>query len=94
MVAAFRAIWPVDIPDATLLYLPRLLQDDAFRARCLRHLADPVVRAFWTHEFATYPPRFREEAIALVLNKVGRVLMTPAIRNVIAQPDLLSTRAS
>ena len=76
----------MDVPGATLLYLPRLLQDDAFRSRCLRHLADPVVRAFWTHEFAAYPPRFREEAIAPVLNKIGRVLMTPAIRNVISQP--------
>ena len=76
----------MDVPGATLLYLPRLLQDEAFRATCLHHLADPVVRAFWTHEFSAYPPRFREEAIAPVLNKIGRVLMTPAIRNVIAQP--------
>ena len=49
-------------------------------------VTDPVVRAFWDHEFAAYPPRFREEAIAPVLNKIGRVLMTPAIRNIIAQP--------
>jgi hypothetical protein len=76
----------MDVPGATLLYLPRLLQDDAFRTRCLHHLADPVVRAFWSHEFAAYPPRFREEAIAPVLNKIGRVLMTPAIRNIISQP--------
>ena len=76
----------MDVPGATLLYLPRLLQDDAFRSRCLRHLADPVVRAFWTHEYAAYPPRFREEAIAPVLNKIGRVLMTPAIRNIVSQP--------
>ncbi len=76
----------MDVPGATLLYLPRLLQDDGFRARCLHHLADPVVRAFWTLEYAAYPPRFREEAIAPVLNKIGRVLMTPAIRNIISQP--------
>ena len=76
----------MDVPGATLLYLPRLLQDEAFRTRCLRHLADPVVAAFWGHEFAAYPPRFREEAIAPVLNKIGRVLMTPAIRNIISQP--------
>jgi hypothetical protein len=74
------------VPAATLLYLPRLLQDEAFRTSCLRHLADPVVAAFWAHEFAAYPPRFREEAIAPVLNKIGRVLMTPAIRNIISQP--------
>ncbi len=76
----------MDVPEATLLSLPRLLQDEGFRSNALRHLRDPVVRAFWTQEFAAYPPRFREEAIAPVLNKVGRVLMTPAIRNIIAQP--------
>ncbi len=76
----------MDVPNATLLYLPRLLQDEAFRAQCIGHISDPIVRAFWTHEFAAYPPRFREEAIAPVLNKIGRVLMTPAIRNIIAQP--------
>ncbi len=76
----------MDVPDATLLYLPRLLQDEPFRAQCVSHVSDPVVRAFWLHEYAAYPPRFREEAIAPVLNKIGRVLMTPALRNIIAQP--------
>jgi len=76
----------MDVPDATLLYLPRLLQDEPFRAQCVSHVSDPVVRAFWLHEYAAYPPRFREEAIAPVLNKIGRVLMTPAVRNIIAQP--------
>jgi len=76
----------MDVPNATLLHLPRLLQDDTYRSACLNHVSDPVVRAFWSHEYAAYPPRFREEAIAPVLNKVGRVLMTPAIRNIIAQP--------
>ena len=76
----------MDVPNATLLHLPRLLQDEVYRSSCLNHVSDPVVRAFWSHEYAAYPPRFREEAIAPVLNKVGRVLMTPAIRNIIAQP--------
>ena len=76
----------MDVPDATLLCLPRLLQDDGYRAKLLPHLTDPVVRAFWTFEYDAYPPRFREEAIAPVLNKIGQVLRTPAIRNIIAQP--------
>ncbi len=76
----------LDVPNATLLGLPRLLQDEAYRNACVGFVRDPVVRAFKSHEFAAYPPKFREEAIAPVLNKVGRVLMTPAIRNIIAQP--------
>lgn len=77
----------MDVPKATLLELPRLLQDDDYRSKCLRHCRDPLIRAFWVNEYAAYPPRFREEAIAPVLNKIGRVLMTPAIRNILAQPQ-------
>ena len=76
----------MDVPNATLLCLPRLLQDEVYRRHCLDHARDPVNRAFWQQEYAAYPSRFREEAIAPVLNKIGRVLMTPAIRNIIAQP--------
>jgi Helicase HerA, central domain len=76
----------MDVPDATLLHLPRLLQDEVYRAAVLPFVKDPVNAAFWNYEYAAYPARFREEAIAPVLNKIGRVLMTPAIRNIIAQP--------
>ena len=76
----------MDVPNATLLCLPRLLQDEVYRSSVLPHVKDPVNAAFWQYEYASYPSRFREEAIAPVLNKIGRVLMTPAIRNIIAQP--------
>jgi uncharacterized protein DUF87 len=76
----------MDVPNATLLHLPRLLQDEVYRASVLPFIKDPVNAAFWNYEYASYPARFREEAIAPVLNKIGRVLMTPAIRNIIAQP--------
>ena len=76
----------MDVPNATLLHLPRLLQDEVYRQSVLPHIKDPVNAAFWNYEFNSYPARFREEAIAPVLNKIGRVLMTPAIRNIIAQP--------
>lgn len=68
---------------ATLLYLPRLLHDEGFRASCLHHVTDPVIRAFWLNEFYAYPPKFREEAIAPVLNKIGR-------KRTVSGPDLLS----
>jgi len=76
----------MDAPGATLLMLPRLLQDDAYRQSVVEHVRDPVVRAFWLQEFNSYSSKFRSEAIAPILNKIGRVLMTPAIRNIIAQP--------
>lgn len=84
MLNAVRTL--MDVPGQTLLGLPRLLQDQGFRERCVARVTDPVVRQFWRLEYEGYDKSFRSEAIAPVLNKVGRVLATPALRNMIAQP--------
>jgi type IV secretory pathway TraG/TraD family ATPase VirD4 len=82
---AVRAL--LDIPSATLLMLPRLLIDDVFRTRAIeRHARDPLVKAFWLNEYAAYSNSFRTEAIAPIQNKIGKALMTPALRNMLAQP--------
>ena len=53
--------------------------------RLLSHSRDPIVRNFWLREFAEYSSRFASEAIAPVQNKVGTLLATPALRNVLGQ---------
>lgn len=82
---AVRAL--LDAPGATLLMLPRLLVDDAFRAQLVgQHVRDPVVRAFWVNEYEGYSTSFRSEAIAPIQNKIGKALMVPSLRNMLAQP--------
>jgi type IV secretory pathway TraG/TraD family ATPase VirD4 len=82
---AVRAL--LDAPSATLLMLPRLLIDDAFRSRIVeQHVADPIVHSFWVNEYAGYSASFRTEAIAPIQNKVGKILMVPSLRNMLAQP--------
>lgn len=82
---AVRAL--LDVPGATLLMLPRLLIDDIFRMQLVeRHVRDPVVRAFWVNEYAAYSDSFRIEAISPIQNKIGKVLMEPRLRNMMAQP--------
>jgi hypothetical protein len=82
---AVRAL--LDVPGATLLMLPRLLIDDRFRSHVIaHHVGDPVVRAFWLTEYAAYGPTFRTEAISPIQNKVGKVLIEPRLRNMLAQP--------
>src|SRR5713226_9034360 len=55
---AVRAL--IDVPGGTLLMLPRLLIDEAFRVQLVdRHVADPYVRAFWIGEYAGYSDPFR-----------------------------------
>jgi hypothetical protein len=44
-----------------------------------------VVRSFWEDEFARYDKRFLQEAIAPIQNKLGQILMSPHLRNVLGQ---------
>jgi len=75
----------LDVPRSSLLAIPRLLTDNAYRQRVLNHATDPVNIAFWKNEFDTWNDRYRTEAIAPVLNKVNRFLAAPAIRNCLGQ---------
>jgi hypothetical protein len=77
----------LDVPGGTLLMLPRLLVDDPFRGQLLRcHLRDPVIRSFWQNEYDSYGAGLRAETIAPIQNKIGRVLIEPRLRNMLAQP--------
>lgn len=76
----------LDYPEATMLDITRILTDKKFRTEVLAHVEDPVVRNFWTVEFASWNDKFAAEAIAPVLNKVGAFTANPLVRNIIGQP--------
>ena len=76
----------LEYPDATFLGLSNLLANKAFRKQVVDNLTDPVVKAFWTDEFARYQDKFQTEAIAPIQNKVGQFIANPLIRNIIGQP--------
>ena len=83
---AVRAL--LDVPGATLLMLPRLLIDEPFRVQLVEHhVSDPVVRSFWVNEYAGYSDSFRTEAISPIQNKIGKALIEPRLRNMLAQPN-------
>jgi hypothetical protein len=73
-------------PGATMLKLPRLLVDQDYRDGLLKRCQDQTVRDFWQSEFAAYNPRFRQEAIAPIQNKIGQLVGNPFIRAIIGQP--------
>jgi type IV secretion system coupling TraD/TrwB family protein len=76
----------LDYPNATMLDITRILTDKKFRTEVLKYVADPVVKSFWTVEFASWNDRFAAEAVAPVLNKVGAFTANPLVRNIIGQP--------
>jgi hypothetical protein len=76
----------LDVPAATLGFVPRLLTDARFREQMLRQVSDSVVSDFWTREFAQWPPKLQAEAISPILNKVGQFLTNPVLRHILDQP--------
>ena len=75
----------LDYPNATMLDITRLLTEKRFRQDVLKYVNDPVVRNFWTMEFASWSEKFMTEAIAPILNKVGAFTANPLVRNIIGQ---------
>jgi hypothetical protein len=49
-------------------------------------IEDSVVKNFWVNEFAAWSEKFDNEAITPLLNKVGQLVSTNLIRNIIGQP--------
>jgi hypothetical protein len=62
-----------------------MLVDKAYREWVVRQTSDPMVRSFWTKEFAGYDKHFLAEIIAPVQNKVGQLVMAPPLRNILGQ---------
>ncbi len=77
----------LDTPGTTLLGIPRMLVDKDYRQKIISNLKDPVIKAFWVHEYEAWQDKFRNEAIAPIQNKVGQFLSTSIIRNVVGQAN-------
>lgn len=75
----------LDTPGSTMLGIPRMLVDKDYRQKIIANLKDPVIKAFWVHEYEAWQDKFRNEAIAPIQNKVGQFLSTSIIRNVVGQ---------
>jgi hypothetical protein len=72
-----------EFPGSTLVDLPRLLTDQAFRRGVVGRVTDPQTAAFWQTEFERYSMPFRNEAVAPILNKIGAFLASPVARSIL-----------
>jgi DNA helicase HerA-like ATPase len=80
---AARAL--IETPNASLVLLPRLLTDDAYRRSVVGRISDPFTRAFFDDRFERWRDEYREVAIDPVLNKVEAFLGFPHVRNILGQ---------
>ena len=74
------------IPNSTLVDVPRILTQKKFREKIIDKLQDEVLKNFWINEFGKMPDRLQQEAISPILNKVGQFISSPLIRGIIGQP--------
>ena len=76
----------LEYPDSTLLGINRLMSSKEYRKQVVANITDPIVKAFWTDEFAKYADKFATEATAAIQNKVGQFASNNLIRNILGQP--------
>jgi hypothetical protein len=76
----------LEYEGSTLLDVNTMYTNKAFRKRVVDNVKDPVVKRFWTEEFANFTDRFAAEATPAIQNKVGQFTSNPLIRNIIGQP--------
>ncbi|MBK6795246.1 MAG: type IV secretion system DNA-binding domain-containing protein [Acidobacteria bacterium] len=75
----------LDSPGSTMLGITRMYVDKLYRSRIVGNIKDPLVKMFWTDEFANYDPRYAKEAVAPLQNRVGQFLSSALIRNIVGQ---------
>lgn len=76
----------LEYPDSTLLCVNRMYTDKAYRKKVVDNVKDPIVRDFWTKEFANMSDTYVKEATPAIQNKIGQFTGNPLIRNIIGQP--------
>jgi len=57
-----------------------------FRKTIVNQIKDPVIKTFWTQEYASFQQKYEQEATAAIQNKIGQFSSASVIRNMIGQP--------
>ncbi|MFT7184121.1 MAG: hypothetical protein ACI9QC_000452 [Oceanicoccus sp.] len=86
-VLRYTTLALLDSPNTTVLSILKMLSDKNYRQTIVSRIEDSVVKNFWVNEFAGWSEKFDAEAITPLLNKVGQLVSTNMIRNIVGQPN-------
>lgn len=75
----------LECEGSSMLGILRMFGDDRYRVKIVSHVTDPVVKSFWETEYTGWSDKYRTEAVAAIQNKIGQLLTTPLIRNIVGQ---------
>ena len=76
----------LEYPESTLLDVNRMLTNKSFRAAVVEKITDPIIKSFWSEEFASFTDSYAREATPAIQNKIGQFTSNPLIRNIVGQP--------
>jgi len=74
-----------EVRAATLVDAQRMLADESRRRWVLKQVADEHVLFFWSREYPGYGKAFGAEVTAPILNKLGAILASPAVREIVTR---------
>lgn len=80
-----NALYVLAANHLTLVELALLLYNDAFRATCLKRVANTEVKEYFTLRFDTATPAMQASMRDPVLNKVGEFCSDPHFRHIVGQ---------
>ncbi|AKM81855.1 TPA: type IV secretory system conjugative DNA transfer family protein [Candidatus Berkelbacteria bacterium] len=69
----------------TLIDIPRIFTDDAFRASLVSNVTDPIVKSFWEQQLAKTADFHKSEMYNYFISKFGRFMTNDLMRNIIGQ---------
>lgn len=69
----------------TIVDIPRLFTDPDFEKDRVKHVTDPVVRAFWEKQMAKTADFHKSEMLNYFTSKFGRFMTNDMMRNIIGQ---------
>jgi hypothetical protein len=72
----------IEAGDAQLPDILRMIGDKDYRAKVLPKVKNSQVKAFWEDEFKAYNPKYRQDMMSPIQNKVGAFLADPRLRRI------------
>jgi hypothetical protein len=74
----------VNTPGSDLTHIVEILTNKTYRDRVVAGLTNQTLKNFWVNEFGRMDPKFQNEAVSPILNKVGQFISSTNIRNTVA----------
>lgn len=86
-VLRYTLLTLLSYPVATLLDIHSLLTRPEFRKHVLGYVSESHIKDFWELEFEKYAPKFRNEVVAPILNKLGLFKASKPLQRVLGQVE-------